>query len=258
MSVTFQTVKPGARLADQVAATLEAEIRAGRLAQGEKLPTEQSLVQQFGVSRTVVREAISRLRSLGLVDARQGSGMFVIKPDVEPLKFDPQTSASIEAVLQIVEVRRALEAEVAELAAQRRKASDVKAIRRALLAIDAAVAAGRDGVEEDVAFHRAIAHAAGNPFLIRTLDYLSQFLQDATRVTRANEARHAHFAADVLREHQRLVEAIEAADPAAARAAAASHMHNAAARIGQADPAFWQQDGARYAQALIKAGKAVR
>ena len=99
MSVTFQTVKPGARLADQVAATLEAEIRAGRLTEGEKLPTEQSLVQQFGVSRTVVREAVSRLRSLGLVDARQGSGMFVIKPDVEPLKFDPQTSASIEAVL---------------------------------------------------------------------------------------------------------------------------------------------------------------
>jgi GntR family transcriptional repressor for pyruvate dehydrogenase complex len=127
MSVTFQTVKPGARLADQVAATLETEIRSGRLAEGEKLPTEQSLVQQFGVSRTVVREAISRLRSLGLVDARQGSGMFVIKPDVEPLKFDPQTTASIEAVLQIVEVRRALEAEVAELAAQRRKASDVKA-----------------------------------------------------------------------------------------------------------------------------------
>lgn len=253
MSVTFQTVKPGARLADQVAATLEAEIRAGRLTEGEKLPTEQSLVQQFGVSRTVVREAVSRLRSLGLVDARQGSGMFVIKPDVEPLKFDPQTSASIEAVLQIVEVRRALEAEVAELAAQRRKPADVLAIRRALASIDEAVTAGRDGVAEDVAFHRAIAQAAGNPFLIRTLDYLSQFLQDATRVTRANEARNARFSAEVLEEHQALLAAIEAGDPTAARSAAARHMHNAAARIGQADPAFWAQDGGRYAQALIQA-----
>lgn len=253
MSVTFQTVKPGARLADQVAATLETEIRAGRLAEGEKLPTEQSLVQQFGVSRTVVREAISRLRSLGLVDARQGSGMFVIKPDFEPLKFDPQTSASIEAVLQIVEVRRALEAEVADLAAQRRQPADVTAIRQALLSIDEAVAAGRDGVAEDVAFHRAIAQAAGNPFLIRTLDYLSQFLQDATRVTRANEARNARFSAEVLAEHQALLAAIEAGDPPAARAAAARHMHNAAARIGQADPAFWAQDGGRYAQALVQA-----
>lgn len=253
MSVTFQTVKPGARLADQVAATLETEIRAGRLAEGEKLPTEQSLVQQFGVSRTVVREAISRLRSLGLVDARQGSGMFVIKPDFEPLQFDPQTSASIEAVLQIVEVRRALEAEVADLAAQRRQPADVTAIRRALLAIDEAVAAGRDGVPEDVAFHRAIAQAAGNPFLIRTLDYLSQFLQDATRVTRANEARNARFSAEVLQEHQALLAAIEAGDPPAARAAAARHMHNAAARIGQADPSFWAQDGGRYAQALVQA-----
>ncbi len=253
MSVTFQTVKPGARLADQVAATLETEIRAGRLAEGEKLPTEQSLVQQFGVSRTVVREAISRLRSLGLVDARQGSGMFVIKPDFEPLQFDPQTSASIEAVLQIVEVRRALEAEVADLAAQRRQPADVAAIRQTLLSIDEAVAAGRDGVAEDVAFHRAIAQAAGNPFLIRTLDYLSQFLQDATRVTRANEARNARFSAEVLEEHQALLAAIEAGDAPAARAAAARHMHNAAARIGQADPAFWAQDGSRYAQALVQA-----
>lgn len=251
MSVTFQTVKPGARLADQVAAALEAEIRAGRLSTGDKLPTEQALVQQFGVSRTVVREAVSRLRSLGLVDARQGSGMYVTRPGVEPLSFDAQTGASLEAVLQIVEVRRALEAEAAELAARRRRAADLTAIRRALRAIDAAVKAGRDGVDEDVAFHRAIAHAAGNPFLIRTLDYLGQFLQDATRVTRAYEARHAALAADVLQEHHALLEAIEAGDPDAARTAAVRHMHNAAARIRQADPEFWQQDGARYARSLL-------
>lgn len=253
MSFTFPAIKPGARLADQVAASLEAEIRAGRLTQGEKLPTEQALAQQFGVSRTVVREAVSRLKSMGLVDARQGSGMYVARPDFEPLQFDPLTSASKEAVLQIVEVRRALEAEVAELAATRRSQADVRAIREALQAIDAAVQAGRDGVEEDVAFHRTIAQAAGNPFLIHTLDYLSQFLRGATRVTRANEARNAHFAADVLREHQALVSAIEAGDPTGARAAAAQHMKNAARRIDQADPAFWQQDGGRYARDLIAA-----
>ncbi|MEN9890694.1 MAG: hypothetical protein RLY78_989 [Pseudomonadota bacterium] len=254
MSVTFSAIQPGLRLADQVASALEAEIRAGRLGEGERLPTEAVLVQQFGVSRTVVREAVSRLKSQGLVDSRQGSGMYVRRPGLEPLTFDPVTVASKEAVLQIVEVRRALEAEVAELAAQRRSDADMATIRDALHAIDAAVQAGRDGVDEDVRFHRAIAQAAGNPFLIRTLDYLSQFLQGATRVTRANEARHAPFAADVLREHERLVGAIEAGDPAAARAAAAEHMRGAARRIEQADPTFWQHDGGRLARPLISAG----
>ena len=72
MSSPFSAVKPSLKLADQVASTLETEIRAGRIQASEKLPTEAALAQQFEVSRTVVREAISRLKSLGLVDSRQG------------------------------------------------------------------------------------------------------------------------------------------------------------------------------------------
>lgn len=251
MQPTFSTVKPGIKLSDQVAAALEAEIRAGRIAAGARLPTEVALVEQFGVSRTVVREAVSRLKSLGLVESRQGSGMYVQDAGFEPLHFDPQLAASKEAVLQIVEVRRALEAEVAELAALRRTPEHVAALHAAMRAIAAAVEAGHDGVEEDVRFHRVIAQAAGNPFLIRVLDYLAQFLRDATRVTRANEARRTDFAEAVTREHERVVQAIEAGDAAAARQAAAQHMQNAALRIEQADPAFWLHDGARLAQALI-------
>lgn len=248
---TFNAVKPGIKLAEQVASTLEAEIRAGRLAVGTKLPTEAALVAQFQVSRTVVREAISRLKSLGLVDARQGSGVYVQSPGIEPLDFDRVPAASLEAVLQIVDVRRALEAEVAELAAEHRTEADVRAIRGALQALADAVAAGRDGSEEDVRFHRAIALASGNPFMIRTLDYLARFLRGATRVTRANEARRSDFSEAVKQEHQQIVDAIAAGDPQAARAAAALHMKNAKQRLRQADPAFWQQDGQRLARPLV-------
>lgn len=247
----FSAIKPGIKLAEQVAGTLEAEIRAGRLAVGAKLPTEAALVEQFQVSRTVVREAISRLKSLGLVDARQGSGVYVQSPGVEPLSFERMPSASREAVIQIVEVRRALEAEVAELAAERRSPADVLAIRAALQALADAVAAGSDGADEDVAFHRAIAQASGNPFMIRTLDYLARFLRGATRVTRANEARRDDFSEAVKQEHLQIVQAIAAGDSGAARAAAAQHMKNALLRIRQADPAFWQQDGKRLARPLV-------
>jgi len=253
MTPQFQTITPGARLSDQVAEALAAEIRAGRLAVGAKLPTEAVLVAQFAVSRTVVREAVSRLKSLGLVDSRQGSGVYVREKSFQPLNFDARHAVSKSAVVQMAEVRRALEAEVAGLAAERRTSDDVLRVQQAIEALDAAVRAGGDGVNEDVLFHRAIADAARNPFLIGTLEYLSQFLRGATQVTRANEARRADFAREVAEEHQRIWRAIEAGDPLAARAAAAGHMDNAIRRIEQADPAFWQQQGQALAEPLIKA-----
>lgn len=251
---SFTPVSSGARLSDQVATQLAAQIRSGALAPGDRLPTEARLVSQFGVSRTVVREAISRLRSLGLVDSRQGSGVFVLaQTGIAPLQFEAQHTASLQAVVQMVEVRRALEAEVAGLAASRRNATDLRRIRRAMQALEAAVQKGGDGVEEDVLFHRAIAQAAGNPFLLQTLAFLGQFLHGATRVTRANEARRHDLAQQVRQEHAAIVQALEAGDAQQARCAAAAHMDNAMARLRGADPAFWRQQGEQLARSLVQA-----
>ena len=251
MTTQFKPITPGAYLSDQVADALAAEIRAGRLAVGAKLPTEAALVEQFLVSRTVVREAVSRLKSLGLVDSRQGSGVYVKEVGFLPLNFDARSAVSKQAVIQMVEVRRALEAEVAELAAQRRNQADIRRIRKSITALDQAVRAGGDGVDEDVQYHRAIAEAARNPFLIGTLDYLSQFLRGSTRVTRANEARRVDFVRQVQDEHEMIVRAIEAGDAAAARLAAAQHMNNAIRRIEQAEPIFWEQSGVQLASPLV-------
>jgi len=251
MSAKFKPTATGARLSDQVADALAAEIRDGRLGANSKLPTEAALVERFAVSRTVVREALSRLKSLGLVESHQGSGVYVKEIGFSPLNFDARSSVSRQAVIQMVEVRRALEAEVAALAAQRRNQADIKRLRKALTQLDKAVQAGGDGVQEDVQYHRAIAEAARNPFLISTLEYLGQFLQGATRVTRANEARRDDFARQVLDEHALIVQAIEDGDSEAARQAATSHMNNAIDRIEQADPAFWQQTGVQLATELV-------
>ena len=248
----FRTLEPSARLSDRVAEALAAEIQAERLAPGDRLPTENALSAQFSVSRTVVREAVSRLKSLGMVEPRQGSGVYVRAAGIPPLAFDVQRAVSKEAVVQMAEVRRALEAEVAALAAQRRTQADLKRIRQSIAALDAAVAAGGDGVLQDVAFHRSLADAARNPFLLDTLHYLSRLLQGATRVTRANEARREDFARAVRNEHRRIVEAIESGDAARARQAASRHMDNAIARIEQADPAFWQLEGTALARELMR------
>jgi len=254
MSSQFTPVTSGARLSDQVAQQLAAEIAAGRLAPGAKLPPETRLVQQFAVSRTVVREAMSRLKSLGLVDSRQGSGVFVNpSPPYAPLNFDARHMETRSAVVQMAEVRRALEAEAAGLAAQRRRPEDLQRLERAMQGLEDAVLAGGDGVEQDLLFHRAIAQAAGNPFLIGTLDYLAQFMRGAIGVTRANEARRADFAAQVRAEHAAVLQAIAAGDLRRARAAASRHMDNAIRRIEAADPAFWRQAGDRLALSLAGA-----
>ncbi len=253
MTQRFHSITPGVHLSEQVAEALSTEIRAGRPSAGEKLPTEAALAGQFAVSRTVVREAVSRLKSLGLVESRQGSGVFVRQAAFAPLNFDARSSASVQAVIQMVEVRRALEAEVAALAAQRRTIDQLKDIRQAMDALDSAVSAGGDGADEDVNYHRAIAGAAQNPFLISTLDYLRQFLRGVTRVTRANEARRADFVRQVRDEHEAITLAIERGDALDARQAATRHMNNAIERIGQADPAFWAQEGVKLASALLPA-----
>ena len=113
-------------------------------------------------------------------------------------------------------------------------------MRAALKDLDRAVARGEDGVIEDVRFHRLIAATARNPYFISTLEFLGQYLNGATRVTRANEARRADFASAVKAEHAAVLEAIAAGDPKVARRAAARHMENAARRIRVAGSQFWQ------------------
>ncbi|SDC00310.1 GntR family transcriptional regulator, transcriptional repressor for pyruvate dehydrogenase complex [Cupriavidus sp. YR651] len=229
----FQKI-PARALTDSVAEQLLEKIEGGAFPRGAKLPTEAVLSEEFGVSRTVIREAIARLKYEGLVESRQGSGVFVTdQAGLRPLRIDYSETGTLESVLQIVELRRSIEAEVAAQAARRRTDAAMVAIDAALARLDAAVAEGSDGVEADVAFHRAIAEATGNPFFLKTLAFLSQYLEAATRVTRTNEARREDFSRQVREEHQAIVAAIRAGDPDAARNAAQNHMYNAARRLSQ-------------------------
>ncbi|OAH14019.1 FadR/GntR family transcriptional regulator [Streptomyces jeddahensis] len=237
----FSKVSGPVRLADRVAAVLSEEIESGRLAEGDKLPTEVELVKQLGVSRTVVREAVSRLRNAGLVEPRQGLGVFVMPRRTRPLDLEAEAAGTKSKVLQIVEVRRPMEGEAAYLAAIRATPGDLARMRQALDTIDAAVAAGGDGVDEDLAFHRSIAESTGNAVLVSTVRYLGEVLRSGIRVTRANEARRGDFIEAVRQEHHAILAAIEAGDAKAARAAARRHMKHAAARLQDADEVFWTE-----------------
>ncbi len=233
-------------LADQVTAALKAHIASGEALPGSRLPTEPVLSERFGVSRTVIREAISRLKSAGLVEVRQGSGTVVSEgAHIKAFTIDLDVRGSIEAVLRVTELRRGIEGEAAALAAQRHTAEQLQAIHQALLAIDAAEQAGLDGVEQDLAFHFSISQATGNPLYPSLHEFIAQFIKEAIRITRSNEERRRDLASTVRTEHFAVYAAIAARDVEGARQAALTHIHNAVERLKNADPAFWQSPGSR-------------
>ncbi len=244
-----QTLNPE-RLSDRLASLLAEQVDSGALSPGDRLPTEAQLALQHGVSRTVVREAVHQLKSRGLLRSRQGSGVFVAVPSPnQSLAFDPKVLESMAAVIHVVELRRVLEGEMAALAAQRATRDQLRALKRALAAIDSAMHEGRDGVDEDMAFHRAIAQATANPQFTRLLAFLDQYQRDAMRVTKGNEARHEEFLQQVRAEHNAIVAAIAARDADAARRCATEHLRRAQWRLEAGGVILRRKAGARIAKA---------
>ncbi|WP_431877264.1 FadR/GntR family transcriptional regulator [Amycolatopsis sacchari] len=156
-----------APLADQAAELLLERIRSGEWVLGAKLPGETTLAPQLGVGRSTVREAIRQLAGRGVLQTRQGAGVFVTALDV-PDDWDTVVRrADIDAVL---EARIAIESEGAALAAQRRTPAELRALRRALDRRGAGHPTVEEHVDADTAFHRAVMVAAHNPILIELFD----------------------------------------------------------------------------------------
>lgn len=228
---------------ERVTAALLELIRSGTYPAKSRLPSETEMAEQFGVSRTVIREAVSRLKSEGLVESRQGSGVFVRELSLDtPFRIDPTVVDSICSVLEVVELRRGLEAEIAALAAERRTKEQLADIKNKLLAIDSDVAAGNDGVDADMEFHRCVARATGNPHFLSLWDFISQFLKSTMTITRAWEAQQEETRVQVLEEHRALFDAIARKDADGARSAARRHMEMSAKRICTADPEFLKNE----------------
>jgi len=231
-----------APLADQVFGALQGDIADGRLKPGEKLPIEQQMALDFGVSRTVVREAVSRLRSDGLVTVKQGSGVFVANaPFAQAFRMPAEASSDRAAIREIYELRLGVEVEAAALAAARRVPDDMMRIKRALGAIEATKTGPDFGVEADAEFHRAIALATGNSKIAAFQRYLAVFLLRSITAARANTLK-AGAVDEVMGEHAAICAAIEAGDAKAARAAMRAHLKNAQARLGVAEPPAWAWD----------------
>jgi GntR family transcriptional regulator, transcriptional repressor for pyruvate dehydrogenase complex len=226
-SAILTPLGPAKNRTAEVVDRLSAEIGSGRLTPGARLPTEQEMMVALGVSRTVVREAVAALRAQGMVTTRQGLGAFVASdPQRRPFRIDPDGLQSLEAVVDLMELRMAVEIETAGLAAERATAKQLRGIGQALTAMDRAIARNESAIDEDYAFHRAIAQATGNAQFPRFLEYLGRFIIPRQTVRmepiRASGAR-AYLDA-FQREHRLIHDAIRQHDSTGARAAMRQHL----------------------------------
>jgi len=229
-----QALKPlanGIRLADRAYTAIVQIILDEHLAVGDRLPAEDKLATMFGMSRTIVREALARLASDGITQARRGAGSYVKRRPSERLGSHMQM-ADIAATLGTYEVRFVLEAEAARLAAQRRSHHQMDAIEHALEALRTALLSNAPAHDEDWVLHRAIAEATANAAFLQVFDHL----QDAVmRILRAGVDISRSRAPEVIKammdEHDAIVEAIRAQDADGAALAMRWHLSQGRKRL---------------------------
>src|SRR5579871_4788716 len=201
-----------ARLYEQIVQQIEESILKGSLKPGDQLPAERDLAQQFGVSRTAVREAVKALREKGLVEAYSGRGTFITNGTSQAIRqsFDLMMRiGSADGSTQLAEVRDILEPEIAALAASRAEEQHLATMREAVAVMDAAKHDADAFIEADLDFHLSLAEAAANPLILSLIDSIVGLLREQRlrifKVEGGPERGQVH--------HKRIMEAMERRDP---------------------------------------------
>ena len=218
----------------EVVEHLGQQIQSGLLKPGDKLPTESAVMAELAVSRTVVREAISRLQASGQVETRHGIGTFVLEaPTTHNFRIAEQDMATVDDVIAVLELRISLETEAAGLAAQRATPEQLTAMASALHGFATAIHDQSDAVPSDFQFHMEVAKATGNRHFAELMTYLGTHIIPRTRIKTADQAPEGRqaYLQRVHGEHENIFNAIRNRDPDAARAAMRMHLSNSRDRL---------------------------
>jgi GntR family transcriptional regulator, transcriptional repressor for pyruvate dehydrogenase complex len=232
MSDKPSTAKGVRRLTDTIAEYLITTAR--ELAPGSKLPSENQLARQFGVSRSAVREAVSGVASRGLLEIRKGAGMFVRAPLIGNLEFGGVDYSNLANTAKLLEIRAGLDAAAARIAAIRRTADEVKFLQEMNAAASRADLAITEAVEADLAFHLAIVRATRNEYFVSIQTFLLEHLRAGIHFTRTLESYSKEMVEEVQREHTEILQAIEDQDSDRAARLAEQHVRNARSRMRSA------------------------
>ncbi len=217
------------RVHDEIVEQLTALIREGRLKPGDRLPPERQLADAFRVSRTSVRSAFRVLELMGLIASRQGNGTYVaqVSPEALVTPLAAILTTQRHAIQELMDVRQMLEPPIAARAALRAGEDDVQELGEIVERQRARVEAGEPGVEEDTAFHYALAVACKNGVILQIMDLTMNLLRE----TRSQWLQGRDRAAKSVAGHERVLRAVQARDPEAARRAMQEHIEEIAHTI---------------------------
>lgn len=222
-------------LTQQLVQYFSSLIDKGTVAPGEKLPPESEIVRQRKVSRTVVREAISKLQAAGLVETRHGIGTFVLAPGEQRNLGIEAAVSTIRDVVAMLELRIGLETEAAGLAAARRTEAHLAAMRLSLESFHDHLARGDDTVQPDFEFHLGIARATGNQYFHEILSHLGASVIPRSRAPiHEAQKKDPGYINRIDHEHEDIYNAIQRSDPEGARAAIRNHLVNSRERLRRA------------------------
>ena len=234
MNPEFNLTRRPRGLVTEIVDALASSIRAGDIKPGDKLPTEAAIMARFDVSRTVVREAISKLQASNLVATRHGIGTFALEQiDPKTFQISPVDFATVNDVISVLELRISLETESAGLAALRRTSANLDVMQQALDSFETSLEDESDAVPSDFQFHLEIAKATGNRHFAELMTYLGKNIIPRTRVNTPARAREDQgtYLKRVHTEHQTILAAIRTQQPDAARAAMRLHLSNSLERL---------------------------
>jgi len=224
-------------LGEQLSIRIGQLIETGEFNEGDRLPAESELADTFGVSRPIVREALSQLRSQGRIVSRRGSGSYVQRrEDVAPPSPRPETPfgplSSLSQVKKCYEFRATVEGDAAFYAAQHRTPETLAQMRAALEKLEAAVLDREVGISPDYEFHSAIARGSGNAFFETIMKQLQTPIEFTINLARSlSLTRTVEHMMTIQGEHVGIYKAIEAGDGETARRVMRSHLDNACLRI---------------------------
>ncbi|WP_203363181.1 FadR/GntR family transcriptional regulator [Bacillus sp. REN10] len=224
----YKKIKPK-KIYEEVAEALLDSIRSGTLKPGDKLDSVQQLAENFHVGRSAIREALTSLRAMGLIEMRQGEGTYVKDFSPSGIAYPIQNVVLMDKkdLFHLMEVRKLLEVGTAFIAAEKRTQEDILKIRLALEEMKYHSNDMELGEEADLAFHLAIAEATGNPLLLSLMNHVADLVSESMKETRRICLYSEVATFDKLNdEHEAIFEAIEEGNPEKARLEMSIHIHN--------------------------------
>jgi len=214
------------KIYEEIIEQIRALVAKGELKPGDRLPSERDLAVRLDVSRASVREALSALEMMGLLEVRSGEGTYIKKYNfdsvVTPLSW--MLSMEKDTILELLEVRKLLESQTVALAAQRADAEDLKELEEALKSMYLDVQTGRLGEEADMRFHYTVAKASKNKILLRLMNAIADVMHHALKASRTRLYEEESTPERLYKEHMRILEAIKQKDEAKARYCMLEHL----------------------------------